>query len=133
MSQRRQALETAPEIVCKVAERAAGERQVARSRRVNVQMTAQQRERVFARQLDGIAADFGQLAVRHQRRVRFGRDDVETRLREMMAAAVEKHRPWQVGDGLEQRRAVGAIRQFSAQQHRSLILPEANSSRQRVD
>ena len=78
-------------------------------------MAAQQHERIFARQLDSIAADFGQLAARDERGVRLGGNDVVARLRQMVAAAVEKYRPRQIGDELKQRGAVGAVRQFDAQ------------------
>jgi hypothetical protein len=47
--------------------------------------------------------------------VRLGGNDVVARLRQVVAAAIEKYRPRQIGDELKQRGAVGAVRQFGAQ------------------
>jgi hypothetical protein len=78
-------------------------------------LPAQQYKRILARELAAFAAHFSQIAACHQRDVGLGGDDVVARLRQRMIAAIEKHRPRQIGDGFKKRGAVVVIRQFGAQ------------------
>jgi hypothetical protein len=112
----RQVLDAAGEVVAEIAYGAAAERQSAGGcARIHREMTAQQREGIFARQRHAVGMHFGQLAARDQPHVRARRDDVVARLRDVMVAAVEEDGPRAVGHGLEQRGAVRPVRQLGQQ------------------
>jgi len=92
-------------------------------------VSAQQIERISARQLGALGMHFSDRAAGHQPHIRLGGDDVVTRLAGIMLSAVEKHRPRPVSHGFKQCGTVSAVRQFSQQwnAHAHILICRAGS------